>query len=472
MHSTAFGNLGRLAELEKKIEPLPGPQKVQEMRLFFRELGKEELLEVIPKASDDILCSFFILFREQVEAALDKISDPLKTGRRYFAIFRSLPTRFPAHQQLLTKCTSLAREAVRKAQDPESRKEAHHFLSQVLSSEGKVSAAIVEAKKALGISGAEHGSSEYYELGMLHLLRGKSDDAAAAKKCFENAKAKDPTFQQAYYQLSKIKERSGDLDGALSLFEELEAQGIDLVPGIYNEIGTLHKKKHELVQDQIFSNDEAIAELKPQIGACSEAASELLRMYEELVSRYEIPKGIPEDKEEGDRLPDLRKKNEKRISELHQMISVLQPEVDLQQNTILGNIIEKYQVSIGIYQKMIGEGGLSRYNAIRYYRKALSGEKPFRPSHVNLAKVYLGMSRFQLCFREYRSAIDAGINIARLYLGRLLVSLDNHHQDIPAGKKLIEEFVRVTEETKEELSVSHLESAKEILANPPCVAAE
>jgi tetratricopeptide (TPR) repeat protein len=467
MLSTAFGNLGRLAELEKKVEPLAELQKAQEIRLFFQELRNEELLELIPKASDHILYNFFLLFRTQVEAALDRLSDPLKKGKRYFAILHSLPKRFPVHQKLLGKCTTLAREAVRKAEDPALKIEAHYFLSEVLESEGKLTAAISESKKALSLSGVDHAPSEYYDLGLLYFRRGKPDDIHAAKKYFEMAKEADPSFQPAYFQLSLIMQRAGDLDGALTLFEELESQGVDLAPQISNEIGNLHKMKHELLQGQIFSNEASIAELKEQIVTCSESDSELLKMYEELARRYEALNGLPDDKEDGDYLPDLRKKNTKRISELHQMISDLMPNINLQQNPPLKDIIETFQVNIGIYQKIISGGVLSRFNAIQYYRKALAGDKPYRPAHMNLARVYLGMSRYQLSFREYQSAIDAGVNIARFFLGRHLILLDNHHQNVPEGKQLIEEFIRVTEETGEELSVSHLQSAKEILSQVP-----
>lgn len=459
--ASAFGNLGRLATLERNLEMLPGNERQKEVSNFVETLPLDELKEVIPKASEEVLGILFTVCRDLVKDALFSLADPLQKGKKFYQLATTLPKieRKIAHD-LLSESITLAREALRDDKaDPKYMKEAHILLAQIFGAKGNISGAIKEVRKSLQISG---DAVAHFEIAKLYKLRRKDGDLDHARESFRKALELTPDFQQATLELSRCYEEE-DMDQAIKILLTLDNLP-DTHPGIYNELGTLYKKKHEAVQDKLFKNGDEINLMRSQLGKISSFYEEFIDLLKELHDRYEYPNGLYHEKKPGEYLPVRRKKNEDRIIAIRSQLESMKtdPLFDEAPEGVRA-LIEKYEETIKIFQQMVERPESDRYYSIHYYRKAIHHTKPYTPSHLNLGRVYFRMGRLQIAMKHHRLAHEAGVNVAGYLLARLYM-LDTDHKDLKRAKKLLESFISITEQKGDELSLRYLDEAKEELS--------
>jgi len=432
--SAAFGNLGRLAELERTIIPLSGEEKNESIRSFVETLEPDEFRELAPKISEDLIGRFFFLFRSQIQEVLASLQDPLQKGNMLFRIALSLPKKdHSALKDLLGEAITCARDALRQSKGKQYEKDARILLAKIFGSKGNTSGAIREISRFLGNETSD--AAGYFELAKLYKLRNKKGDTDKAKDAFAEAIRLRPDFQQAYIELSRLHEADGNADLSIDLLKQLDDKS-DTHPGVYNELGTLYKRKHEAIQDGISQLWDDIHALHQKLGEVPKFWERFFDLYKELLYRFEYPDGLPHERKPNEYLYDRRKQNQERVKYLQQQLEIMRrmPEFT-DQNDLTVGLLQKYEAIFEIYQSFIHEGESNRYLSMYYYKKAADQEKPYAPALLNLGRMYLQLRRNHLAFRCHRLAIAAGLNVARYVLASIY--LEPEFKNPTEAKKLI-----------------------------------
>jgi tetratricopeptide (TPR) repeat protein len=460
--TTSFGNLGRLADLEKILEPLDAIKKRKEVATFVETLQPNELKEFVPKVSEEVLGILFSLYRDRVKEAIDAMSDPFRKGKKLLQIATSLQKKDEqmAHS-LLSECISFAREAIRNSpEDSHASRDSHILIAQVFGTKGNISGAILEIKKALNISGDAVG---YTEMSKMLVRRNKKGDRERARESLQKAIELNPAFQPAYLELSRTYEAEGELDQAIEILRPWD-NNPDTRSGIYNELGTLYKKKYDLHDEKKSKGLEKINALRERLGEDSPDFKELIQLFDELYDRYQFPKGLPHEKKSGELLPHRREKNAKRIAELQiQIASLKNAPCFSDAPEAVKKLVEAYEDSIRIFQESAEQHESNAIHAIRFYQQAINHPKPYPPAHLNLGRVYFFMGRMQMALKHHHLAVEAGVSVARYFLGRLYF-LDTEHKDHAKAKDLLEVFIKkAVAYEDDECSARLLADAKETL---------